>query len=41
MGHLITSMFYSGRLVMEHLTEEDLHMQDMDKIKRALLKFIP
>lgn len=29
MGHLITSMRYSGGLVMEHLTEEDLQMQDM------------
>lgn len=26
MGHLITSIHYRGRLIMEHLTEEDLKM---------------
>jgi len=29
-GRLITSVLYSGRLVMEHLTEEDLQMEDTD-----------
>lgn len=30
LGHLITVMSYSGRLVMEHLTEEVLQREGMD-----------
>lgn len=31
LGHLITVMSYSGRLVTEHLTEEVLQMEGMDR----------